>query len=526
MRSCFLAALLCASFLAAQSTQAEMIWRRGETADPGSLDPHKATTVVEGNILSELYEGLVYHDAKGLVQPGVAKSWTVSDDKTVYRFTLRDNAKWSNGEPVTAEDFVYAYRRLMDPKTAAPYANILYTLKNAQKINKGELPPDALGVKAISPTELEITLEQQTSYFIEQLAHLTAYPLYGKAIETYGRAFTRPGHLVTNGAFTLKSFLPNDRLVLVKNKQFHDAEHVALDEEIFYPIEDRAAALRRFMAGEIDSYNDVPLDQIAFVRARLGDAFKVSPYLGGYYFAFDVRQPPFSDVRVRQALSMVIDRDFLADRIWGATMTPGYSFVPPGIATYGEPETVSWNGMSLYDREDEAKRLLKEAGFGEGGKKLVIDYRYNTSENHKATAVALADMWAKVGIETHLINTDAASFYAFMQSKAPFSTMRYSWLADYLDAQNFLFLAESDNKALNTPNFSDPKFDALMQQAAQEAEPQRAATLHEAEKILVAQQPYVMLLAYESHNLVSRKLHGWEPNIIDHHPGRFVSVEP
>jgi len=526
MRFRLLTILLCASLLAAQAAQAQMIWRRGETADPGSLDPHKATTVVEGNILAELYEGLVFHDAKGLVQPGVAKSWTVSDDKTIYRFTLRDDAKWSNGEPVTADDFVYAYRRLMDPKTAAPYANILYTLKNAQKINKGELPLEALGAKALSATELEITLEQQTPYFIEQLAHLTAYPLYRKAIETYGRKFTRPEHLVTNGAFSLKSFLPNDRLVLVKNKQFHDAAHVALDEEIFYPIEDRAAALRRFMAGEIDSYDDVPLDQIAFVRARLGDTFKVSPYLGGYYFAFDVRHPPFSDVRVRQALSMVIDRVFLADRIWGATMTPGYSFVPPGIATYGEPETVAWKNMSLYDREDEAKKLLKDAGFGEGGKKLVVEYRYNTSENHKATAVALADMWAKIGVETHLINTDAASFYAFMQSKEPFSIIRYSWLADYLDAQNYLFLAESSNKALNTPNFSDAKFDALMQQAAHEAEPQRAATLHEAEKILVAAQPYVMLLAYESHNLVSRKLHGWEPNIIDHHPGQFVSIEP
>jgi len=526
---CFrrLAVLGISLLMVTQGAKAEMIWRRGETADPGTLDPHKATTVVEGNILSELYEGLVYHDAKGLLQPGVAKSWTVNDDKTVYRFILRDDAKWSNGEPVTAEDFVFAYRRLMDPKTAAPYANILYTLKNAEKINQGELPLEALGVRAIDPTKLEITLEQQTPYFIEQLAHLTAYPVYRKAIEIYGRKFTRPEHLVTNGAFSLKSFLPNDRLVLVKNKQFHDAAQVSLDKEIFYPIEDRAAALRRFIAGEIDSYDDVPLDQIAFVRARLGDAFKVSPYLGGYYFAFDVRRPPFSDARVRQALSMVIDREFLADRIWGATMTPGYSFVPPGIASYSEPETVSWKGISLYDREDEAKRLLKEAGYGEGGKKLVIEYRYNTSENHKATAVALADMWAKIGIETHLINTDAASFYAFMRSKAPFSTMRYSWLADYLDAQNYLFLAESSNKSLNTPNFSDPKFDALMQQAAREVDSQRRSEiLHEAEKILLAEQPYVTLLAYESHNLVSRKLHGWEPNIIDHHPGRAISIEP
>ncbi len=281
------------------------------------------------------------------------------------------------------------------------------------------------------------------------------------------------------------------------------------------------------MAGEIDSYDDVPLDQIAFVRARLGSAFKVAPYLGSYYYAFDTRHEPFNDVRLRQALAMVIDREFLADRIWGGTMSPGYSFVPPGIASYGAPASVAWKDMSPFDREDEAKRLLREAGFGPGGRKLAIEYHYNTSENHKATAVAIADMWKQIGVETRLINTDATSYYAFMRSKVPFDVLRFSWLGDYPDAQNFLFLGESDNKVLNVANFDNSRYDALMRDAANELIPERRSQiLHEAEALLLAEQPYLVLLAYQSRNLVSKKLRGWETNVIDHHPGREISIAP
>jgi peptide/nickel transport system substrate-binding protein/oligopeptide transport system substrate-binding protein len=525
LQLCILLLLCCGCRL--DVAHAEMIWHRGEYADPGSLDPHKAETVVEGNILAELYEGLVIHDERGNLQPGVARSWDVNADKTVYLFHLRPEAKWSNGDPVTAQDFVFAFQRLMNPSTGAPYANILYTLKNAEMVNKGKVPVTELGIRAIDKTELEITLERPVPYFIEQLTHLTALPLHQKSVETYGDQFVKPGHLVSNGAFMLKSFLPNDRLVLLKNPHYWDTAHVALDEEIFYPIEDRAAALRRFIAGEIDSYDDVPIDQIAFVRTNLGDRFKVAPYLGSYYYAFDTRHKPFDDVRVRQALSMVIDREFLSGQIWGGTMTPGYSFVPTGIPSYGEPSTVAWKDMSPFDREDEAKRLLKDAGFGPGGRKLIVEFRYNTSENHKATAVAIADMWKVLGVETRLINTDATSHYAFMRSKAPFDVLRSGWLGDYPDAQNFLFLGESDNPGLNVANFNNKAYDDLMQAAATEPSPDRRKDiLHRAEQMLLDEQPYLVLLIYQSRNLVSKHLHGWETNVIDHHPGSSISISP
>lgn len=504
-----------------------MVWHRGELGDPGSLDPHKATTLIESNILGELYEGLVARDAKGEIIPGAAESWTADPGGTLYDFQLRPDAKWSNGDRLTSEDFVFAFRRLMSPKTGAPYANILYTLKNAERINKGELPPDSLGVRVLSDTRLEIELEHPAPYFISQLTHMTAKPLHRKSVEAFGSDFIHAAHMVTNGPFLLKDYIPNDRIVLIKNPAYHDAADVRLDAEIFYSLEDRAAALRRFITGEIQSYNDVPVEQIGFVRGHLAQAFKVSPNLGSYFYAFDTRRAPFNDRRVRQAMSMVIDREFLASRIWGGTMDPGYSFVPPGIESYGEPAIVTWKDMGLYEREDKAKELLSEAGFGPGGQKLEVEIRFNNSENHRATAVAIADMWKALGIETRLHATDATTHYAFLREKPPFDVARSGWFADYPDAQNFLFLAESGNQALNVPSFKNETYDQLMREAEQEGSPERRrAILHEAEALLLNEQPDLVLLTYRSRNLVSPKLKGWEANVLDNHPGRFISIAP
>ncbi len=522
-----LAISFAASARLADGAPAKMVWHRGELGDPGSLDPHKTTTLIESNILDELFEGLVTLDARSEIIPGAAASWTVNPGGTIYRFKLRRDAKWSNGDRVVAEDFVFAFRRLMAPRTGAPYANILYTLKNAERINKGELPVEALAVRALDETTLEIALEHPAPYFISQLAHMTAKPLHRKSIEAFGSDFVRPAHMVTNGPFMLKEFTPNDRLVLVKNPYYYAAADVALDAEIFYSLEDRAAALRRFMAGEIQSYDDVPVEQIAFVRAHLAEAFKVTPNLGSYFYAFDTRRKPFDDRRVRQALAMVIDREFLAESIWGGTMDPGYSFVPPGIASYGAPETVAWKDADPFEREDEAKRLLAEAGFGPGGEKLVVEIRFNNSENHRATAVAIADMWKSLGAETRLLATDATTHYAFLREKPPFDVARSGWFADYPDAQNFLFLGESGNQALNAASFTNKGYDRLMHDAQVEGSPERRrAILHEAEALLLDEQPFLVLLTYKSRNLVSPKLKGWEENVRDNHPGRFISIAP
>jgi oligopeptide transport system substrate-binding protein len=511
----------------ADDAKPKMVWHRGELGDPGSLDPHKATTLIESNILDELFEGLVALDARGEIIPGVAESWIVDRGGTVYLFKLRPDAKWSNGDRVIAEDFVYAFRRLMAPNTGAPYASILYTLKNAEKINKGELPVAALGARALGDGTLEITLEQRAPYFIAQLAHMTAKPLHQKSLEAFGSDFVHAAHLVTNGPFMLQEFTPNDRIVLIKNSNYYGAAEVALDAEIFYSLEDRAAGLRRFMAGEIQSYDDVPVEQIGFVRTHLANAFKVSPSLASYFYAFDTRHKPFDDKRVRQALAMAIDREYLAGRIWGGTMEASYSFVPPGIESYGAPETVFWKDMDPFEREDEARRLLAEAGFGEGGQKLKIEIRFNNSENHRATAVAIADMWKALGVETRLFATDATTYYAFLREKPPFDVARSGWFADFPDAQNFLFLAQRGIQALNAASFSNEIYDGLMREAQTEGSPEhRRALLHKAEALLLDEQPDLVLLTYESRNLVSPKLKGWETNVRDYHSGRYISIAP
>ncbi len=526
--SAFRRALLAvALFALASQADAQMIWRRGALGDPGSLDPHKAETLIESHVLDDLFEGLMSRDAKGALIPGVAESWSVDAQGLVYLFQLRRDAKWSNGDPVTAGDFVFAFRRLMTPATGAPYASILYTLKNAEKVNRGELPPEALGARALADGRLELTLERPTPYFLEQLAHFTAKPLHRKSVEAFGGDFAHPAHLVTNGAFTLRKFIPNNSIVLVKNPTYYDADKVALDEEQFIPIEDRSAALRRFMAGEIDSYDEVPVEEIAFVRKNLPGALRQSQSLGGYYYAFDTRHAPFDDARVRQALSMAIDRDFLAGRIWGGVMAPSLSFVPPGIASYGAPAEASWKDMSLADRRDAARRLLAEAGFGEGGKPLEVEIRFNNSGGNRATAVAIADMWKPLGVATRILGSDANTHYALLREKPPFGVARTSWFADYPDAQNFLFLAQSDNQGLNVPSFSSAAYDALMRAADAERDPAtRSAILHEAEALLLKEAPYIVLMDYRASDLISPKLRGWEPNPLDLHPGRYVSIAP
>lgn len=508
------------------STAFALTFHRGEAGEPATLDPHKTSTVVENDVLQDMFEGLVTFDAKANIIPGMARAWDISADGLTYTFHLRD-AKWSNGDAVSADDFVYSLRRLMDPATASQYANILYTLKNAEAVNQGTLPPTALGAAAPDAKTLVLTLENPAPYFIAQLAHQSALPVLKANVEKYGRDFAKAGNLISNGPFVLKEFVPNDHITLAKNANYYDAGKIALDEEIFYPIEDRAAGLRRFQAGEIDLYNDVPTDQIKFIRETLKGALHATPKLGTYYFTVNTKKPPFDDVRVRQALSMVIDREFLAETVWGGVMLPGYSFVPPGIANYTEPATMAWKDLSPIEREDQAIALMKAAGFGPGGKTLNIEIRFNTSQNHKSTAIALADMWKVLNVTTSLVNTDIKTHYALLQNKGDYDIARAGWIGDYSDPQNFLFLAESTNPKLNYANYSNPEFDSLMKQASATRDlAKRALLLQKAESLLIRDEPYIPLLYYATQDLVSQKVTGFEDNILDIHRAKFLGLAP
>lgn len=512
--------------LTATSAMAEMVLNRGNSGDPETLDPQKTSTVYEAHILRDLFEGLVIHSATAKILPGTAESWTSSADGLTWTFKLRADAKWSDGSPFTADDVVYSYQRMMDPATGSQYANLLFVIKNAEELNKGKVKPEEIGVKAIDPRTVQFTLTGPTPYFLEMLAHQSSFPVKKSVIDKFGKDWIKPENMVSNGPFKLVENVPHDHITLVKNPQHWDAKSVKLDKVNYIPTEDRSAALRRFQAGEIHMNDDIPTDQIKFLRANLKDEFRVAPYLGTYYFPFNTKKAPFDDARIRQALSLVVDREFLAEEIWGGTMLPGYSLVPPNTGSYGEPSWWPYKDMSPAAREDKAKELLKAAGYGPGLKPLKLEIRYNTSENHKKTSVALADMWKPLNVEVSLVNTDVKTHYAYLREHQPFDVARAGWIGDYNDPQNFLFLLQTITKSLNYAQYSNPEYDALMDKAAAEADSaKRIGYLKAAEKIAMRDEPYLILMTYSSKNLVSKKVKGWETNTLDYHPSRYLSVE-
>ncbi len=521
------AALLLGAVLVGSSPAlAEAVLHRGNAGEPQTLDQAHTSINIEEFILKDLYEGLTIYDASGKIVPGAAETWDLSDDGLTYTFKLRSDAKWSDGSPVTAEDFAFSFRRVEDPKTAAGYANILYPIKNAEKVNKGEAQPADLGVKAVDEKTLEITLERPTPFFLELLAHQTALPVSKASVEKNGADFVKPGTMVSNGAFKLVSHVPNDNLVVEKNPNYWDAANVKLDKVIFYPIDDQAASVRRFEAKEMDLVYNFSADQIDRLRGAYGDQVHVSPTLATYYYAFDTRQEPYSDVRVRQALSMAVDRDFLAKEIYSGSQIPAYSMVPPGIETYGEPAKADFSALSQLDREDKAIALMKEAGYGEGGKPLDIEIRYNTNPNHERVATAIADMWKNTfGAKVSLVNLDVSSHYAYLQEGGKFNVARAGWVADYADAENFLALSLSSNKTFNYGHYENPEFDALMKKSYEETDPAaRSKLLHEAETLLMKEQPVAPLLTQADLWLVSGRVQGWQDNAANQHLSRFLNV--
>jgi oligopeptide transport system substrate-binding protein len=523
----FRAALLAGSILiGASPVLAEVVLHRGNPGEPQTLDQAHTSINIEAFILKDLFEGLTVYDSAGKIVPGAAESWTLSDDGTVYTFKLRSDAKWSDGSPVTASDFVYSFQRVEDPKTAAGYANILYPIKNAEAVNKGTVPLDQLGLKAVDDKTLQVTLERPTPFFLELMAHQTALPVSKASIDKNGADFVKPGVMVSNGAFKLAAHVPNDSLTVEKNAQYWDAASVKLDKVIFYPIDDQAASVRRFEAKEMDLVFNFSADQIARLRTSYGPQVHVSPTLATYYYAFDSRTAPYDDVRVRRALSMAVDRDFLAKEIYSGSQLPAYSMVPPGMASYGDPSKADFATLSQLDREDKAVALMKEAGYGEGGKPLAIEIRYNTNPNHERVATAVADMWKNTfGAKVSLVNLDVSSHYAYLQEGGKFNVARAGWVADYADAENFLALSVSTNKTFNYGHYVNADFDALMKKSYEETDPAaRSKTLHEAEALMMKDQPVAPLLTQADLWLVATKVKGWQDNAANEHLSKFLSV--
>jgi oligopeptide transport system substrate-binding protein len=510
-------ALLPALALARAEGLAEtQVLRRGNGAEVETLDPHRAESVSASNILRDLYEGLTIEAPDGSLIPGAAESWELSADAASYTFRLRPDGRWSNGDPVRAEDFVYGLRRSVDPATGSEYAQILAPILNAEAVIAGTLPVRALGVEALDDLTLRIRLKAPTPYFLGQLSHSTAYPVHRASVEAHGEAFSRPGNLVGNGAFVLSEWVVQSHIRLKRNPHYWDNADTLLDEVFFYAIEDQSSELKRYRAGELDYTEDLPNKQFKWIKENLGAELKIAPYLGTYYFGFNLTKPPFKDnLKLRQALSMSIDRDIVTQKVSGLGERPAYSWVPPGLNDY-TPARLDYADLTQAERNRIALRLYQEAGYS-AANPLRIEIRYNTSENHKKLAIAFAAMWKEtLGVVATLVNEEWKVFLETRKQKRITQVFRAGWIGDYNDPYTFIELFQSDH-GINDPGYNSPEYDALVAAIAVEIDAARRRELmQQAEALLLRDHAILPIYSYVSKHLIKPYVGGWQPNILNH----------
>ena len=523
-RGLSLAALVTmAAMIMASAVQAGGTLRVASMGEPASLDPHKVSGTWENYVVGDMFIGLTTENPKAEPIPGVAESWTVSEDGKTYTFKLRE-CSWSDGTPMTAHDFVFSMQRILDPATAAEYASLLYIIQGAEAVNKGEGKPENLAVKAVDDQTLEIKLTGPAPYFLALLTHYTAYPVPRHVIEKVGKEWTKPQNMVVNGPYKLVEWIPNTHVKLTKNDKYWDAASLSLDNLTFYTQEDRAAVQKRFRAGEIDVAMDFASDQIGWLRKNLPEETRIAPYMGVYYYPINSSVEPFTDVRIRKALSMAINREAIVDKVLKTGELAAYSFVPPGVAYYDQPAEVEWKDVPFGERQKMAKELLAEAGYGPDNP-LEFTLRYNTSENHKRIAVAVVSMWKGIGVKAELFNSEVKVHYADLK-QGDFQVARAGWIADYNDAQNFLYLLETRTGANNYGRYSNPEFDQLMLDAEVTSDlEKRSEMMLKAESLAMRDQPVIPIYHYVSKNLVSTKVVGFEDNPQDIHRWRYVSLK-
>ncbi|MDR9828132.1 ABC transporter substrate-binding protein [Vibrio sp. FNV 38] len=484
---------------------------RGNGTEVASLDPHKTEGVPESHVIRDLLEGLVNQDADGNTIPGVAESWQTTDNKT-FTFNLRKDAKWSNGDPVTAEDFVYSFKRAVEPATASPYSwYVEYTrIVNAKEIIAGEADKETLGVRAIDANTLEIQLEKPVPYFVAMMGHTTMKPVHRATIEAHGDTWTKPENFVGNGAFTINNWVVNERIELVRNENYWDNAETKLDKVTYLPIENQVAEMNRFLSGEIHMTNELPIEHFKRLQKEHPESVSVVGNLCTYYYGFNNAKAPFDDARVRKALSYAIDRDVISNIILGQGQKPAY-FLTPEITAGFNPELPAYGTISQEERVAEAKNLLAEAGFDESNP-LKFNLLYNTSENHRKIATAIQSMWNKeLGVDITLENQEWKT-YLDSRRQGDFDVTRAGWCGDYNEASSFLSLMQSNNSS-NDPKYHNAEYDGVMEKAMlATSEEDRTAAYLEAEKLLARDMPIAPIYQYVSSRLVSPSVGGFPAN--------------
>ncbi|MDJ0760000.1 MAG: peptide ABC transporter substrate-binding protein [Woeseiaceae bacterium] len=499
---------------------------RALSSEPESLDPQLARTTQAADVLRDLGEGLAGYSPTGELVPAGAISWTSAEDALSYRFELRREARWSNGDPVTASDYVLGLQRLVDPATAAFYAGQLGSVLNAEPILRGEMAPQSLGVEAIDDYTLEIRLERPTPYLVALLTHPSTFPVNASGLNERGEMNVNAGELISNGAYVLEERTTNTLVQLRRNEQYWNNQNTAIDVVRHHVITEEMAELNRFRAGELHITSNVPPESFAQVKEEYGDQLHVYPYLGVYYYGFNLTKPPFKDnLPLRQALSMALDRETLVEKIIGRGEVPAYSFVPPGIDNY-EPPQFSYANLTQAERNSIARSLYAQAGYGDDNP-LRFELRYNTSDTHQRIALAAQSMWKDVlGAEVTLVNEEVRVMLQNIRDAEITQLFKSSWIGDFNDAQNFLGVVEPGAPS-NMPGYENEEYLELLRNAASNMDLERRRLfLEEAERVMLADHPVIPVYFFVSKHLVSNDVVGWGDNLLDYHYSQHLSLKP
>ncbi|MDG2320804.1 MAG: peptide ABC transporter substrate-binding protein [Rhodospirillaceae bacterium] len=498
------------------------ILRRGIAGDPESLDPHRLLSAFESTIMTDMFIALATTAPDDSPIPGSAESWIVSDDGLTYTFNMRDGLLWSDGTPLDAYDFLYSFRRQLDPATASRTAEYFRPIVNAEAVSKGEKPVESLGVEAVDADTLIIRLAHPAPYFIDILA-IDARPVPRHVVEKFGREWTRPENMVVNGPFKLAEWSPSSHVKLVKNASFFDADNVLVDEVFQIPSEDMGTAFRRFRSGDMDTLVFFPPNQLDFIRETMPDVLHITQGLTTELYVFNTDKPPFDDVRVRRALSMAIDRELLANRVLRTGEIPAYGYIPSTVNSYPNQARADFADWTMGQRRTEATRLLEEAGFGLGNP-LTVPIRYNTVELQVKQASAISAMWKQIGVQTELINSERRVLAADRMS-GNFEVARYLHVAGNYDAASFLLWLHSELSSRNFSNYESAEYNALFNAAWRENDPaERSRKTNLAEAQALKDHPMIPLYYYSGRRLVRPHVKGWVDNARGVYPSRWLSI--
>ena len=500
-----------------------VIIHRGNGGDAQTLDPALAQDTHTFNVLTDLYEGLLATDAAGRIVNAVASSWEVSEDGLVYTFHLADDAKWSDGSPVTATHFVIGMQRALSPETGSAYNFLLHPIQNAEAIVSGDMPVDSLGVRAIDDRTLIIELGTRAPYFPSVLTMPIAYPHFGSVDMPHGRP-TDPESFVGNGPFLLDECHPGSHIRLRRNPHFREAWQVAIDGVQFYATTAPVTELTMFLADELDITSTVPGSHVNSLRETHAAELQIAPSLALYYLAFDLSEAPFDNATLRKALSLAIDRDALVEVI-GRGEQPAYGLVPDGVNGY-EPARFDWAVLSSAERQARARRHYEEAGYSEE-QPLRLNLLYDAGDFHETIVLAVAAMWRDVlGVEVELDKREWKYFLATRENRDEWQVMKFAWSGDYDHPSTFADILRSTSPQ-NLPGYSSERYDRLLRDAEAATDLQEQMRLYAvAEAEVLRDDPIVPLYFFVSKHLVAPYIAGFESNVLDRHPSRYLRKTP